>query len=216
MQKDRAAEFRSYLATKAEPLLDAAHELEIMGHQFRDWAEELTQAGTSGGTPTCGPKDWYEPAEMLWCPIHHQLAVQCGLPPDTDTSTKAGLLAAAQCPACHQPWAIHKRESEGTVSCPVSTSATTPPSSPSGQTTPPTFRVEASCGCAIPMLLAWAAEPPRIGWELVCENHQPSVSLASVLTTAPAAERITLTSPKPESTSSLDWRLTAARARPTD
>src|SRR3972149_3566072 len=173
---------------------------------------------TSGATPTCGPEDW-QWRETAWCLVHHCWASECqaaGQPPATADSTKASPSDAAQCPACHQPWAIHKRESEGTVSCPVSTPAMTPPSSLSGQTTPPTFRVEASCGCAIPMLLAWAAEPPRIGWGVGCGEHQPPVSLASVLTTAPAAERITLTSPKPESTSSLDWRLTAARARPTD
>ena len=99
-------------------------------HYTDEKCESLWQTPLDELTPTCGPKDWYEPAEMLWCPIHHQLAVQCGQPPATDASTKDSPSDAAQRPACQQPWAVHKRESEGTVSCPVSTPARTQPSSP--------------------------------------------------------------------------------------
>src|SRR3990167_2708706 len=86
MQKDRAAELRAYLSTRAEALLDAAHELEIMGYQFSDWAEELAEAGTSGATLTCGPEDWRD--ELVhWCRVHMGPATHCptaaGQPPAT-------------------------------------------------------------------------------------------------------------------------------------
>ena len=181
---------------------------------------------TSGETPTCGPEDWRD--ELVhWCRVHMGPAIHCptaaGQPPATADSTKASPSDAGPhlwtLPCRSQAgipgWCVahNRRMLSGAQGCEkASTEAPTQPSLLLGQT--PTFRVEHSCGCAIPMLLAWAAEPPRIGWELVCENHQPPVSLASVLITAPDAEETTLTSPKPESTSWLDWRRTAARDRP--
>lgn len=198
-------------------------QLRNLAHRLRAEAEMLdwllgqpAWTETNGETLTCEPQyiltpceyEWREciDRDAQWCLTHRCWAWGCrkaGSQRATESSTKADILAAELCPtsSSKEPigvWCQDIFHRGAQASEKASIEAPTPPSSLSGQTTPPTFHVEPSCGCA-PLRLRMDGKSEVQGpWNLRCQKCH--ALWAYVQITAPAAPETGSTSPSVEST----------------